>query len=332
MSVLVDINPWGIVQDIHAEADASTALFREAYLERRRELTLQRDADGIIEVALDTLVFNLRVHKVIGGNQHNVYSNLKFLKQSLPLLKPLLRIEAHRGIKDPKIISRRNLYIPGMEKIDLSIPTHNGDIIFDRKDLADKNLMISSSPTGEKGREYWNKFRRYLHGPNVRKIYWNPASKQIHGGLKRETLNSLLRNVAIIQMNESEAETFVRNYFNDKGSAHDLRHVVQADWTIVTLGANGIRAYVNEEMYEEKPVDPTFTKEVLDGQYTEANDIGCGDVVLSTLIAIKECIPNIPIRAALNLANVMGALQFHNKGSNLSNIVSGIRLQEIGAS
>lgn len=52
--------------------------------------------------------------------------------------------------------------------------------------------------------------------------------------------------------------------------------------------------------------------------------------MLSTLIAIKECIPNIPIRAALYLANVMGSLQFHNKGSNLSNISSRMRLEEIG--
>lgn len=312
MVVVIDRNPYGVVEDLFAEEGDIQALAK-VVTESGQKPELDQDNGESIRVKLGRKHFNLRVRRVLGGNQYNVSQNLENSKRVTPKLK----VENHDALKDEQgnlKVVRKSLYVPGLkEKIDLVTPDEIGEIVFE-KDLTDKNLVISSAPHGEMGKAYWEAFREFLINNSSTKIYWNPGRVQIHGNLDREVLELMRGRVSIMQMNEAEARIFMHNYLTGEKDLSKLSEAVNSEWTVVTQGDKGLRVYVDGKLHEQEGI-----KLPIKGK---GNDVGCGDAVLSTFIAFKEVVPSTPIEAVALAAAVNGALQFSNQNPNLADYKS----------
>lgn len=306
---LIDINPWGVVEDMHAEPDFEASFFAKLYNEGARAVKLLREERDSIELDQLNDTIRLKIRKVLGGNQWNVYQNLRTLKAA--------NFDAHFGMTDGKV-ARKVLYVPGIPgKIDLQNPDGLGETVWN-KDLKNTDVFISSSPPILGGELYWKGLHEALDRDPSTGIIWNPQRKQIApGGLHRETLRALNGRVKILQVNEAEAKDMVKNYIHADGNIDRLQDLVQSDWTIVTRGADGIRGYVGGRTYNEAIYKrDSYVKAHLGDDYCEGMDVGCGDVVMATLI--KE--QNTPLERALRFAALLGKIQFHHAGSNLSTV------------
>lgn len=312
MVVAIDRNPYSVTEDIFAEEGDIQALAKEV-LESGEKPELDLDNGEHIRLKLGRKHFNLRVRRVLGGNQYNVSQNLEVMKK----WTPGLIVENHDALKDAQgnlRVVRKSLYLPDIkEKIDLVNPQELGEIIFE-KDLTDKNIMISSSPHGKMGEAYWEAFREFLLSNSSSKFYWNPGRVQINGNLDREILELMRGRVSIMQMNESEARTFMANYLTGERDLAKLSTVTNSDWTVITQGEKGLTVYTDGKAHEQEAV-----KFPLRGQ---GNDVGCGDLTLSTFIAYKEAAPGTPLKAVALAASINGGLQYSNKNPNLADYKS----------
>lgn len=313
---LIDINPWGIGEDMYAEPNKEDAgYFATLYNQGDREVEFGSDTDTSLELNYLGDIIRLQIRKVLGGNQWNVLQNLKAMNAN--------DAEAHFGTPGGKPI-RKILYVPGIPgKIDLVNPEDVGDLVWN-KDLKDTDVFVSSSPQVLGGEAYWQGLRDALARDASTGIIWNPARKQISGGLEQETLEALKGRVKILQVNEAEARKMVGNYQHGDCDIDRLPELVNSKWTIVTRGARGIRAYVDGQIYDEGiSTHDDIVKAILGEKYCDGADVGCGDMVLATLIMHQD----LPIEMALQRAAFMGKMQFHHAGSNLSSI-SGFNLQD----
>ncbi len=314
---LIDINPWGVVEDLHTEPDLGgnhfpiAGYFAKLYNEGDRDVKLLREKDDTIELDYLNETIRLRVKRVLGGNQWNVYKNLKTMKAE--------GVSAHFGIPDEKI-ARKVLYVPGIPgKIDIKNPDGIGKLVWNQ-DLKDTDVFISSSPPIIGGEDYWKGLREALARDKSTGIIWNPQRKQIaKGGLAPETLKSLKGRVKILQVNEAEGREMVQNYLHRDGNIDRLKDLVRSDWTIVTKGAQGIRGYVNGRICEVPASQKDINvKAILGEDYCEGMDVGCGDMVMATLITRQDNI----LEDALKFASFMGKIQYHHQGSNISSVKS----------
>lgn len=310
MTVIADINPYAAVLDYRAEG-GDTEDFVKNFLEEGKKPELLDDNGETIIVEMGRKRFELEVKRALGGNQMNTAANLELLAKWTPGLK----VEKHFGLKDEsgqlKVV-RKSLYAPGLKsKIDLVSPQEVGDIIFERPDLDEKNIIISSSPHGEMGKPYWEAFRDFLETNKSSGIYWNPGTVQIAGTVDRKLLAAMKGRVSIMQLNEKEAAGFMRNYLGGEHDISRLATVVNSDWTVVTRGAEGLGVYANGEYY------PHGLSDI--GKKGKGDDVGCGDAVFAAFIAIKEALKGMPMEAATEMASIIGAYQFSNPESNLAN-------------
>ncbi len=306
---LIDINPYGAAEDMHAEPDFEASYFARLYNEGARDVRLIKETDGKIELDQLQDTVRLKIKKVLGGNQWNVYQNLRTMKAS--------NFDAHFGISNGEV-ARKILYVPGIKgKIDLKNPDGIGEPVWN-KNLKDTDVFISSSPPLIGGEAYWKGLRDALNRDKSTGIIWNPQRKQIApGGLERETLKALKGRVKILQVNEAEAKDMVSSYLHRDGNIDRLQDLVQSEWTVVTKGAEGIRGYVGGRKYDEPIYERDgYVRASLGEDYCEGMDVGCGDVVMATLITQQ----NYPLQRALRFAALMGKMQFHHAGSNLSTV------------
>ncbi len=312
MAVTVDINPWGKVLDYHSEGAVAEVL-RAVYLKEGR-LVLEDIRDQELDIRSGCYTFQLRVNQTLGGNQWNVWKNLSVLKN----LFPALDVHPHFGLGDEQAVARRALYLPGLPKVGLTRPSVCGHLLFERAPL-DQNFMISSAPHGEGSEPYWEAMRAYLRGPGTGKFYLNPGSQQLNGSIPPEVFKALQGRMSIFQSNETEAAIFASTYGGDGATEKNLPDMLGSDWTVVSRGAKGLRMYAGGECFEVGIPSDERARRVLGDSFCEkGHDVGCGDSVLATLIAIKETMPSMPPEKALNTAASVGSIQFHHQGSNLS--------------
>ncbi len=307
---LADLNPMSSVEDLHYMGGSVKAI--AALHKWKPGIELVEDRGNEIEVRVAGEEFHLRVTRQIGGNNRNVLNDLRALRDAV---FPDLEVEAHLGLGKEHIVARKSLYLAGHPKIDLVTPTDPGEIIFDGKPR-DKNIVISSAPHGEKGQRWWDAWAEFLQNDQSCRYYWNPARKQLEGGVPARVRESLRGRVSIFQVNEQEAAQYLEAYAPG-AELKNLPEIVGADWTVITEGARGIRLFAGGEEYHA-PVPPDgMAREILGGQYMQVMDIGCGDAVHSANIAAKENFPDIAPQLAIEFAARVGSLQFHHKGSNL---------------
>ena len=312
--VLVDVNPMGKVEDLHTEG--RTACTVKALFLRSRSMDLLEDRGSEVEVRVANQEFSLDVRRVLGGNQWNVLKNLQFLKQHF---YPNLNVQAHFGLGSESRVARKNLYLPDLFKVDLSMPKDAGNILFSR-DLAGQRVMVSSAPFGEMGKLYWDG----LKNSNVEGFYWNPGSKQIErteGSLDEAGLKAMRGKVEIFQLNAEEAARFARNYGGPGACEKDLPEIVGAKWTVITEGAKGLRVYADGNVHEEGVCDESLAHEILGSRYVSAEEIGCGDATLAEWIALRESHPEISVADAAKIVAAVGSVQYHHMGANLSALV-----------
>lgn len=318
---IIDINPFGIVEDLHCEKNFNSDLFREEYRKRPTTPQILSESGDFIELMMNGMIFNLKVARAMGGNQFNVWQNLKTLH---PEKVQNGTFDAHSGFGEK--IHRKVMYVTGIdEKIDLSNPVDIGDPVFDR-DLSNSRLFISSSPHGEMGQAWWQSLRDALEQYPDMEIVWNPGSKQINrGGISQDTLKALKDRVRLMQVNEKEAKTLVSQHLHPDGEIDRLKDLVNATWTLVTRGPKGIRAYENGNVHDEEIIeDTTIARRFLREEFCESNDVGCGDSVMATFLGNMD---NLKIHEILKIANTMAKIQYHHKGPNLST-VKGFQIEE----
>jgi hypothetical protein len=258
--------------------------------------------------------YELTVRRVLGGNQWNVWQNLEILKRVFDGLE----VRPHFGLGSQEALARRNLYLPGLPKVNLSRPAVLGSLLFEDAPL-DRNFMISSAPHGEGSEPYWKALRKYLEGANAGKFYFNPATQQIRGSVPREVLEGMRGRISIFQVNEEEAKIFARTYGKEGAVEIDLPDLVGAEWTVVSLGARGLRMYAGGECFEVDISNGDMARRLLGENFCEeGHDIGCGDATLAALIATKETMPDVDPKKAAQLAMEFASIQYHHTGSNLS--------------
>lgn len=313
--LVIDENVWGRVEDFHAENDgASRELKCKMRMTGKKPELVSDEGGDIITVALGQEEFSLKVRRAIGGNQHNVWSNLGVLR---PEMIGEGEVELHTGLQNGPV--RKVIYIHGIgHKTNLVDPAENGPLVFDR-DLTDTTVFISSSPHGESGKPYWAGLREALKRHPDMSVIWNPGSIQIAPhGIERETIEALGGRVRMMQVNEEEAEELVRWHLHADGDIARLQDLVGAEWTVVTRGAKGIRVYAGGQTYNEPVITDThFMHAILKNEYCDGNDVGCGDAVTATFIADMD---KYELPVILKTANTIAKLQFHHMGPNLSNI------------
>ena len=244
---LVDVNPMGKVVDV--KSLGRTALTLAAFQKCVGGLELIEDRGREIDVRVVGQEFNLRVERVMGGNQWNVLNNLRVLNEAG---FPSLEVEAHFGLGTEEAVARKSLYLPGCSKIDLETPEGPGQVIFDKR-LKEKNIVISSAPHGESGQAWWRAWERFLLEDKSCSYYWNPARKQLDGGVPGEVRRRLHGRVAIFQVNEREAQQYLNAYASG-AQLKDLPEVVGAEWTVITRAEKGMRLYAGGEVYEEEVI------------------------------------------------------------------------------
>lgn len=311
MAVTVDINPWGKVLDYRAEGAMAETL-KSVYLEEGG-LALKGARNGELDILAGCYTFQLKVSQTLGGNQWNVWQNLTVLRG----IFDGLQAQAHFGLGDESAIARRNLYLPGLPKVNLTRPNTLGDLLFARPP-EEQNFMISSAPHGEESGPYWKALQNYLDTSSEGSFYFNPASQQVRGSVPREVLEGMRGRVSIFQVNEEEAGIFARTYGGEGTGEEDLPALLGSDWTVVSRGAKGLRMYAGGECFEVGVPSNERARRILGDIFCEeGHDVGCGDSVLATLIAIKETRPDLHPEMALKMAADMGSIQYYHKGSNL---------------
>lgn len=315
MALTVDINPWGKAEDIHANGTVAECLKKD-YLETGNMRLEELDADKAV-ISSNLRFYELAIQRVLGGNQWNVWKNLSVLKG----ISPGLDVRPHFGLGCEEAIARRNLYLPGLPKVNLTRPNQLGSLLFEDAPL-NRNFMISSAPHGKEAGPYWEALQRYLAGPGKGKFYFNPASHQIRGSVPSEILERMRGRISILQTNEPEAATFARTYGGESATEQDLPDMFGAEWTAVSLGAQGLRLYVGgEKPFEMGISDDAMARRILKEKFCEeGHDVGCGDATLAALIAVKETHPNVDPKKAAEFSMEVAGVQYRHKGSNLASI------------
>lgn len=312
MAVAVDVNPWGKVLDYRSEGAMAETL-RSVYLEEGG-LVLEDVRAGELDILAGRYEFQLKISQTLGGNQWNVWQNLAVLRG----IFDGLQVQAYFGLGSEGAIARRNLYLPGLPKVNLTRPSTLGDLLFARPPEG-QNFMLSSAPHGEGSEPYWKALQKYLETSSEGKFYFNPASQQVRGSVPPDVLEGMRGRISIFQVNEEEARIFARTYGGEGTVEEDLPVLLGSDWTVVSRGAKGLRMYAGGECFEVGvPTDERARRILGDIFCEEGHDVGCGDSVLATLIAIKETRPDLHPERALEMAADMGSIQYHHKGSNLS--------------
>lgn len=318
MTVHIDINPWGIVEDIHVRPDqAGYEKLLESYEANGSRLECVEEGEDVILLRIGRDYFRLKIRKTIGGNQWNVAENLRFMQEVLGFNEQGLDVVAHRA--EPRI-TRKNLYIPGLkEKIKLCESGCEGVSIFS-KDLVGSSVMISSAPPDNDTWNYWQQLRDYVAvNPEIR-FYWNPGSRQIAGSLTRETLTALEGRVLVRQMNLAENRDF-HNYYDR------IVRPPSADWIVTTCDKDGLIITTSSGETLSQPITsaPKIFKQFLGIWYvdkvTKETTVGGGDAALAALIAAREVKPDVSPRHAALFASAISSMQCHHKGPNLGMLI-----------
>lgn len=313
MALTVDINPMGKVEDV--EGLGQTALTVARLYRRSGELELLEDRGRELEVRVARQVFSLKVDRVMGGNQWNVYNNLGVLREAG---FADIDIKAHFGLGNPEATARKSLYLPDLAKIDLVTPDNPGELVFSKKPR-DENIVISSAPHGEMGKTWWEAWLRFLKEDDTCRYYWNPARKQLDGGVPEEVRRLLHGRIGIFQVNEVEAQQYLDAYAPGK-RLNDLPEVVGAEWTVVTRGAQGMRLYAGGELYDEPILSKSVAQEILGQKFCPGRDVGCGDSGFAAFIAAKESSQQRGFQETVRMATAITGLQYNHAGSNLSEL------------
>lgn len=310
---LVDINPMGKVEDLHGLGQ--TAKSMAALHKWRPGVELLADRGRELDLRVAGLEFNLKVERVMGGNQWNVWKNLNFLREAGVAD---IDVKAHFGLGKPEATVRKSLYLPGLAKIDLVTPDNPGELIFYRRPEGE-NIVISSAPHGEMGKAWWEAWLRFLEEDDTCRYYWNPARKQLDGGVPEEVRRRLHGRVSIFQVNEAEARQYLEVYA-PRAELSDLPEVVGAEWTVVTRGAQGMRLYANGEFYDEPILPKSVAQEILGHKFCPERDVGCGDSGFAAFIAAKESSQQSGLQETVRVATAITGLQYNHAGSNLSEL------------
>ncbi|MFA5754380.1 MAG: carbohydrate kinase family protein [Patescibacteria group bacterium] len=146
------------------------------------------------------------------------------------------------------------------------------------------------------------------------KIYWNPGSAQLAGGLKK--LAPFLKKTEVFALNKDEAIELVLSspeyraldpiFLNRTDNLLKAIHSFGPKIVVITLGAKGVRAYDGQKIYyhavlkEKKRVDTTGVGDVFNSSFAAGLIRYDGDIDKALLLGLRNTASKVAHLGAQN--------------------------------